>query len=374
MACLVKRKGADGQSVYWIDFRYQGRRIRRSTMTGDKELAKKILDTVKGKLANDKFRLEDYEDRNISLRDFYSQYIEHCKLTKRSGSAEIDDYALKDFVTVVGGSRSMRSISESDFRTFLIGMKESRFATSTINRKLRAVKTAFNWAMIGDRRWIDVNVGNQVKPLKEEEIAPRFLTLEELRKLLTHIAEDPDNERGKHFGRYVFTLLNTGCRRSEALRLTWEDVDFNNRFVRFLRTKTGKFRYVPLNDELYGILMTMRNELPVVSESQMLFPWRDDYATHRFARYVKSAKLSSRIHLHCLRHTTAVMMRLSGVPISEIKDTLGHSKVATTEIYNRVTPEHLREHVAMLGFSRIRDAKDPSLQLPPAQADELSSI
>jgi len=106
----------------------------------------------------------------------------------------------------------------------------------------------------------------------------------------------------------------------------------------------------------------------------MLFPWRDDYATHRFARYVKSAKLSSRIHLHCLRHTTAVMMRLSGVPISEIKDTLGHSKVATTEIYNRVTPEHLREHVAMLGFSRIRDAKDPSLQLPPAQADELSSI
>jgi len=374
MACLIRRKGRNGQIVYWIDFTYQGRRRRCSTKTGDKEQATKILGTIIGKIANSTFRIEDYENRNVSLKEFTSQYEEHCKISKRPGSAELDVYAVNSFAEMIGRSRSLRSITETDFRVFLRELKASGLATTTVNRKLSAVKTAFTWAMIGDRRWIDVNVGAQVKLLKEEETAPRFLTLEELRKLLSHIAEDKDVERGKHFGRYVFALLNTGCRRSEALRLTWEDVDFQNGFLRFLKTKTGKFRYVPLNEELYGILMTMRNEQAVVSDGDRLFPWRDDYATHRFTKYVKSAKLSDRIHLHCLRHTTAVMMRLSGVPISEIKDTLGHSKVATTEIYNRVTPEHLRVHVGMLGFGRIRDMKDPALQLPSAQVDDTSSI
>jgi hypothetical protein len=93
MSSLYKDKG-----VYYMNFVYNGKRIRKSTNTSNKTLAKQILEIVQGRIVSNKFKIDDYKERNIVLKDFYKQYEEHCNLSKRKGSAEIDLYALNDFM------------------------------------------------------------------------------------------------------------------------------------------------------------------------------------------------------------------------------------------------------------------------------------
>ena len=352
MASLYKDQG-----VYYMNFVFKGRRIRKSTGTSDKAFAKRILEILQGRIASNKFKLDDFEEKNVTLSEFYEQYSKYCTISKRPGSAEVDLYALKDFIDYYGASHTLRSVTETDMRDFLAELVKNKLKPSTINRKRRAIKTAFNWAMLGDRRWVETNVVGATKPIKEYEHTPRFMTPEELDALMKIVSNDEDKKRGKEFGRYLEFLFNTGCRRSEALGLVWRNINLDHRFIMFEKTKSSKFRSVPINQHLYDMLIGMRNELPVIAPDIRLFPWRDDYATQRFRRYIKKAKLSKEIHLHCMRHTTAFALRMSGSDISNIKDMLGHARISTTEIYNRITPEFLRPTANLLDMDKARNSE-----------------
>ena len=350
MATLFKRNG-----VYFMNFVYQGKRIKKTTSTSDKALAKRILEILRGRLASNQFKLADFEEKNIVLREFYEQYSKYCSISKRSGSAEVDLYALKDFIDYYGANNTLRSVTETDMRDFLAELVKNKLKPSTINRKRRAIKTAFNWAMTGDRKWIDKNVIDATKPIEEYEHTPRFMTPEELKALMGVVHNDKDKKRGRDYGRYLELLFNTGCRRSEALGLVWRNINFDHRFIMFEKTKSSKFRSTPMNQHLFDMLIQIRNESSAIAPDNRLFPWTDDYASHRFKRYAKAAKLSSEIHLHCMRHTTAFALRMGGVDISGIKDMLGHAKISTTEIYNRITPEFLRPAADTLDIERAQN-------------------
>ena len=69
MASLTKRRGVDGVFTYWIDFYYKGKRIRRSTKTSDRKIAIKIRDEICGRIARGSFKMEEVEEKNISLKD-----------------------------------------------------------------------------------------------------------------------------------------------------------------------------------------------------------------------------------------------------------------------------------------------------------------
>jgi site-specific recombinase XerD len=351
MASLYKDKG-----VYFMNFVFNGKRVRKSTLTSDKVLAKKILEILQGRIASNKFKLDDYEEQNIELTEFYEQYEKYCTVSKRAGSADVDLHALKDFIDFYGANHTLRGVTETDVRGFLADLLKKELKPSTINRKRRAIRTAFSWAMAGDRKWIEKNVVDETKPIVEYEHTPRFIDPNELNALMNVIAADKNQKRGRDYGRYLEFLFNTGCRRSEALGLTWKNVNLFQRFITFEKTKSTKFRSTPMNPHLYDMLMQLRNESPVITPDTRLFPWRDDYATKRFKSYAKEANLSSEIHLHCMRHTTAFALRMSGVDISGIKDMLGHARISTTEIYNRITPEFLRPAANTLDMDKARDA------------------
>jgi len=363
MASLTKRRGVDGVFTYWIDFYYKGKRIRRSTKTSDRKIAIKIRDEICGRIARGSFKMEEVEEKNISLKDFCNQYEQYCKQTKKASSVVVDIGALKEFVEVVGSTKTLRLITETNVRTYVAyllnkknrklgeGEYEKSNRTTTINRKIQAIKTAFNWAMIGDRRWIDTNVCSAVKYLKEDKHQPRFLRDFELMELFKVMQQD--GQRGREFARYVLFLLNTGCRRSEALNVTWDMVDFENNMVTLFAFKVNRESTLPLNSELRSVLHDIRSEHVDIEPKEKVFPFTDDYATKRFKKYVKKAGLSIDIHLHCLRHTTATVLRMYGVALLDIRDVLGHANVTTTQIYSRTYPTQLRPALETLQFKKL---------------------
>jgi len=85
MATLRKEDG-----VWYVDFRFKGKRFHRSTRTGDKKLAQRILDGVAGEIARGAFNIEDVEEHNVSIVEFRKEYMEHSRVEKSAGTAYLD--------------------------------------------------------------------------------------------------------------------------------------------------------------------------------------------------------------------------------------------------------------------------------------------
>ena len=257
MAVLRKRENLDGSHCWYVNFYYKGKRYNRSTKSDNKKFAMQVLKEIEAKITRGDFNLDEPEhDKNITLKDFTEEYIENCRIEKTPGTVLIDEDALNEFKKFVGPSIVLREIPESlvrSFRAHLVTRENERrpgtkLSPSTINMKLRCLRTAFNWAMAGDWHYVDTNVFIGIKQLPEDTQVVRALTFEDVAKLFAFA--EKDGERGKNFGRYLKFLLLTGCRRMEALDLQWGEVDFHQSFVTFKKTKTDDGRVVPINDEL----------------------------------------------------------------------------------------------------------------------------
>lgn len=149
------------------------------------------------------------------------------------------------------------------------------------------------------------------------------LNSDEISKFLADI----QNHRLSCF--YEFCLL-TGCRRSEALNITWEDIDYKNSVIHVKGTKTAlSDRYIPLFNQTIDLL----NKLPC--KIGKLFYHKKDYVTKTFKKFCPNHKL------HDLRHTFATRCFENGIDIKIVQKWLGHSRLDTTaSIYTHIHPDY----------------------------------
>ena len=206
-----------------------------------------------------------------------------------------------------------------------------KLATASI--ELRSIRTAFNWAkQRPGKKYLYYNPFAQsgMIPRVEGQKIPLCLSPDEKAQFFAAI----DNvEHGRLFR---FRLL-TGCRRSEAVHLTWEDIDLEQKQITFRKTKTKKDRTVPINLELMQVILALDQS------SQKIFNYAPGSVSRLFNQYRKKAGLRKELHLHCLRHTAASDLVRQGIHLTKIQKFLGHTNVKTTKIYTHVLPQDLRE-------------------------------
>lgn len=366
MATLRKVKQEDGKYNYILDFRQNGVRRRWSLKTDDRALAEQIRDDMMGRIARKEFDIHDYEKKNVTLRQFCSEYIEgYSEIQKSKGSVRIDEQALRDFVEYFGDSKTPRDVTKfdaEDFRMYLLKrnsprstINKKRLSPTTVNIKMRALRTAFNWALREPRCYVDENPFSGLKQLPMNEKKPRFIPIEDLPKLFETMRAWK-SPKTPQFVRYVELLLLTGARKMEVLSLTWADVDTQNQLISFNKTKTRDFRVIPIEGDVEGIVTWLREQSPDLSPTAPVFDQlvvHSDYVSQHFKKMVKKAGLPSDIHLHCLRHTNAFLHRMKNTPIADIKDLLGHHDLATTMRYAKVDADYLRPLIGKLRLNEI---------------------
>ncbi|MDP2884611.1 MAG: tyrosine-type recombinase/integrase, partial [Ignavibacteria bacterium] len=283
MATLRKRPKPEGGFSWYVDFYYKGKRYVRSTKTDNKKFAGQVLKEIEAKITRGEFNLDEPDqEKNVKLNDFIEEYLADARIEKTPGTVLIDQDALHEFRSFAGESIVLRDIPESmarSFRAYLVNRKNQRndgkLSPTSVNMKMRCLRTAFNWAMAGDRRYVDTNVFAGINQLHVDTQVVRALTFEDVSKLFEHA--EKDGERGKRFARYLKFLLMTGCRRMEALDLQWGEVDFHGGFVTFKKTKTDEGRVVPLNTELTQMLQEMYAESGLRRAEIRIFPFKGDY-------------------------------------------------------------------------------------------------
>lgn len=122
-------------------------------------------------------------------------------------------------------------------------------------------------------------------------------------------------------------ILYSGCRRSEALSLTWEDIDFQRQEIHIKGTKTdGSDRFIPLFENLAKLFEQMPK-----GEGK-IFHHRPDYLTKSFKKLMPKHQLKN------LRHTFISRCADSSIPLKVVQGWAGHSDIATTgNIYTKVS-------------------------------------
>lgn len=188
------------------------------------------------------------------------------------------------------------------------------------------LKTLFNHAIKDNI--IQSNPANGLESFRAEEGTRMYLTVQEVKKLA---ATECKNDCIKKA--FLFSCL-TGLRKSDILRLTWNEVHQQGDFTRiiFKQKKTSGLEYLDITAEAAD-LMGERKE----PESTV---FRGLLCTHRtnqiLKEWVKEAGIDKDITFHCGRHTFATMMLDLGTDIYTVSKLLGHRELATTQIYAKV--------------------------------------
>lgn len=210
---------------------------------------------------------------------------------------------------------------------FKVVRKEQGAAPGTIEKELRTLKAIINKAIEWDV--IDRNPIRHVQPPKDKKDAPPpFYTREQLAKIY-----EAHTER-RHWWRF---LANTGLRRSEALQLSKNDIAGDSmRIVSHegARTKSGKWREIPLNDPARESLDE------ITGTDRYVFPRMVPRSLSRHFEH-DSANVGGSIHW--LRHTYCSHLVMAGVPLRVVQKLAGHSTYRVTERYAHLIPGYLRE-------------------------------
>jgi integrase len=323
---------------WWVDFRdAQGARHRKK-VGPNRRIAREVLDGILGNVARRKY-LEVIEDSAMSFADFAKLWCERVTPTLMPRSRErwfgIVERHLKPAFP-----GALRAITAADAERYIARRSEAGTRSSTINREITVLKHILRRAVLWE--YLSRNQVAAVKPLKERPGRTRFLSVEEVEKLLQACTfPDARSELGRLYLRpFVLIALNTGMRRNEILSLTCNSVDWTNHFVTLETTKNGDTRHVYLNETA---LETMRS-LPTTIDAERLFPFRPWQITMAFRRAAKRAGIED-FRLHDLRHTFASYQAMAGVQARGLQALLGHKDNRMTMRYSHLADTYLRDAV-----------------------------
>ena len=162
--------------------------------------------------------------------------------------------------------------------------------------------------------------------------------------------EFPDNWQGRTDRLMLLLFYQTGMRLSELMNLKETQVDFSKRVLKILG-KGNKERVVPMGDELAGQLKDYRQAkhreiegadatyLFVLESGKKLYP---KYIYLAVKKYLSGATTLSKRSPHILRHTFATHLTNNGADLNAVKELLGHSSLAATQVYTHNSIEKLK--------------------------------
>ncbi len=224
-------------------------------------------------------------------------------------------------------------------------MKSQPYASSSVARKVAAVKSFFNY--LHEQNEIEDNPTTQVDSPKVKKRLPQTLTFQEVDRLLAAPTQKrtPKNLRDTAL---LNVLYSTGMRVTEVVSLQIEDIDLEHSLL-FCPGKDESSRKLPFDAHTQQILMMYLDEgrpyLVKDKEEKALFlNHRGQQLTRQglwliIKAYAKQAELKTSVTPHTLRHSFAAHKLHSGSDLQEVQKLLGHANISTTQIYTHLSDE-----------------------------------
>ena len=241
------------------------------------------------------------------------------------------------------GSTEPAEIDRQLVRRWVAELSQRRIAPATIRRAMSVLRRYFAWALVGGRVTKDPTIG-LVTPVGAKRL-PRVLRADELFQLLDEVPPGAEPWRARDTA-VLELLYGSGIRVSELCGLDIASVDLRSARAT-VWGKGDKQRVVPLSNPSVASLrnwLTLRGGLDLTgTQGDPVFVNRRSHRlTPRDVRHLLDHRSPVPTNPHALRHTFATHLLDGGADLRSVQELLGHSDVATTQVYTHVSRERLR--------------------------------
>lgn len=287
------------------------------------------------------------------MEEFILQFIEYLSVERGFSQNTLISYKrdLEQFLRFLLKNKidSWEKIDEEVFSRFKISLKNRGFSTSTVSRKIYAIKTFYRFLLQEGKIIYDPT--SELSAPKTLKKLPSVLTVPDVEKLLD--ASYKESKVKDLRDRAILEVLYaTGIRVSELISLTLEDINLEVGYLKVFG-KGNKERIVPLGKKsIEAIKEYLQNSRPVlIKEKKHEFLFvnnRGNKLTRQgvfflIKFYSKKAGINKKITPHTLRHSFATHLLERGADLRSVQEMLGHSNISTTQIYTHITRERLKE-------------------------------
>jgi integrase len=311
---LLKRPNGIYHLIYT---KPNGKRTSVSTKTKLKSEANKFLT----KFAANQIDDGEHKILPITVESFSKEFLKHSETVHTYWT----NYTYKQTFGFFNSYFPNSLISElqgNDISRYI----ESRIKSASIyqaRKDLINIAAALNWAI--DQGYLIENPCKNVAKVRVPQKLPLYYSPNDLNTLLSAIDSDDIKD-------IVLFAVNTGLRQMELLKLQWTQINFAEKMLildnQHHITKGKKVRTIPLNLKAFSVLESRYKN----HKSGNIFLYNkqnmnQDFLSHKFAVYIRKAKINSKLNFHSHRHTFASRLVQKGVSIYEVSKLLGHSDI-----------------------------------------------
>lgn len=288
-----------------------------------------------------------------SVAQHIQQFLDYLNFQKRYSPHTITSYqndltAFFDFLVMQFGEMQLTEIKTTFVRSWLAELKGQGMESKSINRKISSLKSFFKYQL--RQQTITVSPMTAIISPKVSKRLPQFVDKKDISTLLTHV-EFPDDWAGRTDELILHLFYNTGMRQAELTGLKETDISKSNSTIKVLG-KGNKERIIPVSNELMqkmqGYMADKRKELEtfdnnvllVTASGKKLYP---RYVYSKVNKYLKEVTTIDKKSPHVLRHSFATHLMNNGADLNAVKELLGHSSLAATQVYTHNTIEKLKD-------------------------------
>lgn len=280
------------------------------------------------------------------------KYIKYLRYEKNFSlhteiSYSIDLQQFSDFLIEHFPETEIKTVDTDIIRLWMVSLMEAKISARSVNRKLSTLKSFYKYLLRINE--VVINPVKKITGPRTPKPIPAFINNTDMDEILND-ANFNDSFESLRNQIMIELFYATGIRRAELIGLKDTDVDFSNETIQ-VTGKRNKQRIIPFSDGMRTLLeqyLAKRNK-EIENTSDYLFV-RDDgrqlypMLVHRIVNEnLKHIPTLSKTSPHVLRHSFATSMLNNGADINAVKELLGHSSLAATEIYTHTSFEELKK-------------------------------
>jgi integrase/recombinase XerD len=279
---------------------------------------------------------------------FLSEYLEFIEVEKGLSSNTVDAYrndltSFFDFCQT-RGVLSINKIDRVDLNAFILKLREDKYTPSSVMRKVASLRGFFKWFCANE--YGKKNPAQTLEQPKLPKRLPKVMTVDELNKIINSDLTVLESI-------IVELLYGCGLRVSELVNLKLNNIDVKQKYIQCYG-KGSKERIIPFGNKAKDAInkylkqrevIVLEHKLGANLKTLLLKDNGNKVSRQDVYNFIKKQgeKINKTISPHTLRHSFATHLLENGADLRVVQELLGHSDVATTQLYTHITKKRLKE-------------------------------
>ncbi len=280
-------------------------------------------------------------------------FLDYLLLEKKYSQLTVNAYKkdIESFMAFISSEEETNTIQETNYsqiRSWIVNLVQKGITNRSINRKISALNGFFKFLLKIEE--VKLNPLSKHKALKTSKKVQIPFSENEINTVLDQINHNQDFE-GVRNKLIIELFYSTGIRRIELINIKLKDIDLENKTIKILG-KRNKERIIPLLNmvmDSVDIYKLERNKLETITDNEYLFLTKKGVKVYEtlvyriINDYFSKASTKVKKSPHILRHSFATHLLNQGAELNAVKELLGHSSLAATQVYTHNSIAELKK-------------------------------